>query len=493
MMTLCYCTGYSADMSQIVHIVGEDLSSSDVIKQVEKQSGLFIDNRLTDTFGYRQNYDSYVSVGKVLASLKQYHLECNKTKIRFIDRGHNKFIIESRLKAKPIKRLSFGKKNVKIVSKIPDEINSDKKKAAEVEGMVDNAYDKIEMPKDDLVTAPKAVVAPSKGLLNVDIVDGKRTYAVGNGRVNKNFEFDDLDMTSTVKNEQTVRPVSQPLNERYKGFGDRKNVFSAGVLGFSGPLAGFMATPHLPSQFLNNEAWQLNVNSEIQSGRGQSNANGALEFYDSEYFALNVEGRKTVYRNVEAVIGTTIAAHLGDISLVGAQNQSLGLDTSGLKLGLNYFYDIDFAGVDVPVVIHPSLKLPVGQTNNMLNTGNNDYALHVATQYSIDDYTLKLQVGYTFWGDHSFIQSSKNRGFDALFGLNFKVNQKINTITRLYFSESPLKNSNGPSFYSDDVFKLQVGAEVNYLDHSFYILGNSGLSDSASDIGVMVHWKTLID
>jgi hypothetical protein len=502
LLSMCYCTGYSADMSQIVHVIGKNLSSSDVIKQVEKQTGLFIDNRIEDTFAYKQNYDSFVSVSGVFSSLKQYHLECNKTKIRIRDRGHNKFIIEPWLTSRPIKRLRLTKevknpvKEDLDLSSLPSKSSESQNKTPMNKMVADIMDSAIEMPKDDLFdNKPKATVASSKGLLNVDIVDGKRNHAVDHNKINKDFKFDDFDMTLNNKVKSTPNHVAtKSLSDRIIGLNDRKGVFSAGILGFSGPLAGFLSTPHIPSNFLSDEAWELNIESEMQSGRGQSNVNGALEIYDSEYLALNIEGRKMVYENVEAVVETAFAAHTGDFSLIGAQNQNLGLDISGLKLGLNYFYDAEFNGIKMPIVIRPSLKLPVGQTNNMLNTGNSDYSLHLATNYDIEDYTLKLQLGYTFWGDHSFITSNKsNRGFDALLAFNFKVNQKFNAVTRLYFSESPLKNSNGPSFYSDDIFKVQVGAELNYLDHSFYILGNSGLSDSASDIGIMVHWKTLID
>lgn len=81
-----------ADMGRVVHIEGSKLGARDVLDQVAKQTGIVIRLPYDDDYGYRRDYDHWVSVADIVRETKNYYKMYNKMPLRLVPEGPKRYV-----------------------------------------------------------------------------------------------------------------------------------------------------------------------------------------------------------------------------------------------------------------------------------------------------------------------------------------------------------------------------------------------------------------
>lgn len=477
----------ASELDQIVHIYGEQLTSKQVLEQVDSKTDLIIDNRLNDSYGFKKNYDNHVSVSKIFDALKEYFKEFNKLDIKIRTRGHAKYILEGPSSTTKIKRLI-----IKDVEK-KDLLVEDTRKA--------------QRPKEDIieVTSGKkethAATSSSlfDNLLDVDIVQGKKSSVATVKPSKNNFEIDDYSFNKKFENENQSIKVKKE-NVKSDSLQKRLGIVALpGIdvqdygLSFSGLLAGYLSPKTLPKHTLKNNSWYLNVGTEIQSGEGSESLAGVNQGYDSELYVFNVTGSKRLVDNLDIVSTLSIAGHNGDYVVLGVANSDLNPDIKEFSLGAVYEYPLTLGKTTLPLMASVTSKLPIGKASSLVSTEKTDLSLQIGSYYEFDHVLAKLQLGYNMWGGHKgLVNVSSHKGINVIGEVQYTLNNEYQLIGRINFLENPLANSASLGMFSDEVVSFQTGLSFEIYQQKFKVLANIGMSESASDFGLAFFWETLL-
>lgn len=455
-----------ASLSQIVRIEGQQMSSNDVLKQIERDAGLTIVNYAQDNYGFKQDYRHYVSVEKVFKALKEYYKEFNDTELVILNRGHGKYIIKSKNSNAVISEPADRSVHRKESHKIEDNIHSIEDFEEPMERVSNNETSKPKLP-----------------LLDVSIVEGKKT---GDYQSKKDLVLDDLEPVSDEKLKNSTTISNNSLSDRANRVLGPLNDIDNRHFSNTGVLTGFLASPVLPNFLLGEGKSNIQIGTHIQIEERDDAS--TRETYDGELLSLNFSLSYGLSSDVEFVFEPKLAVHTGSFVLSNVGNRDLTFGLGETLIGLNYQPSIDLKVGQLMSGVR--LKLPTGDSDKLLGTGGLDFGFFLSYQYEYSDYAFFIQPGIKIYEDHDiFNHLEVSNAFDISLGVNYIFNSKLAFGGKYSFSQSPFRQDHLASLYSDDVSVVSLSSLIEYWDELFRIDSQFGLSDTSAKFGLSLGWE----